>query len=339
MTEDSSHTPPTRDGWSFPKFFQIAGPVSFVGVFIFIGISVFRAEWHSDTWVLALYLLVLNVTLIALLVYASLQNRKELTQIHMLQRQLESDEQLAEKEVSELRSNLSREHQRREQTISRFRFASRKTNEVSGRLIGSFCALSSLDRGGNDVDEQSVDQIIREDIIYLVDNLRELCTQYTESECAVTLKLLEESPKADGDHEIVQQVVQTYVRDNITSGVRGRIDEWLSVFPYTHNSAFRTIVDDPDSNKYFLCNNLQRAHDNGDYMNANSKWIDHYSACSVVAVSNPRSIKPDDIIGFLCVDNTGGGFDTDVIVPVMFTFSYMIYLILEQYSRLTITTH
>jgi hypothetical protein len=85
-------------------------------------------------------------------------------------------------------------------------------------------------------------------------------------------------------------------------------DEHLISYDYHLNSAFEKILNDPTCGMY-ISNHLKMLRFFNLYKNANNNWDKFYAATVVLPISENRhaeELKPDTVIGFVCVDNKCG---------------------------------
>lgn len=126
-------------------------------------------------------------------------------------------------------------------------------------------------------------------------------TKYTGRKCHTSLKLFNNNTG----------VVTTYARDLVSGDRRDGIDECMTSYPYEGNSAFVQILDDENSSA-FVSNRLILKSRFGSYKNAHVGWKKFYDASLVVPITantQGGAINQQNVWGFLCVDNKGGGFD------------------------------
>lgn len=104
-------------------------------------------------------------------------------------------------------------------------------------------------------------------------------------------------------------------------------------------ATFHHILHDLQRRDYFYCNNLQELDAAGGYYNANPDWRKYYNATVVTPIKNPKTSAKDDCLGFLCVDNRGGGFDETFCKSILANTSNSLYyvfgslVIIRQASR------
>ncbi len=122
-------------------------------------------------------------------------------------------------------------------------------------------------------------------------------------------------------------LISPRARDNIADDLRSGTDEILENYLYKENTAFKNIIDDPNTSS-FTNNWLRLSSALGKYRNYNQEWKKHYRATLVVPITEktmPESIDKNSIWGFLCVDNKGGGFSTGADKYLLSSFA-RIYL-------------
>lgn len=146
--------------------------------------------------------------------------------------------------------------------------------------------------------------------------------EYTGKECHVTIKTLSNAGE-----------ISSWARETLLLKIteRSSVDEELEKFIYNDNTAFEEIID--NKKKFFYTNNwLKTASILGSYKNANNDWKKYYNATLVVPITShtsPGMIK-EKTWGFICVDNKGGGFDEDISVWILMSFSKICFNIFEK---------
>ena len=151
----------------------------------------------------------------------------------------------------------------------------------------------------------------------MLSNIKEVFDVYTGSPCAACVKLL------NGND------VSTYLRDDISSRERSRADNSPSLvrsFDYRINTAFRKILSGSIPAFYYSNDLLGEK----DYENANPDWQKYYSATLVVPIRfvYDESTGKSSVLGFICVDNKGGGFD-DISVNILASFADLSFHIMN----------
>ena len=157
---------------------------------------------------------------------------------------------------------------------------------------------------------------------FIVDNIVDALKSLTGHNCSVSIKVF-----FGGDGGVRR--VYTYARDSLSSYERSKTDRKLDGYVYSDNSAFEDIQN-PSKPDYFLCNDLTGLG-NG-YRNSNPDWRMYYNATIVVPIKAPNSIDGIDTVGFLCVDNKGGGFDDQFSVKLLSSLAYLLYSIIGLFS-------
>jgi len=151
----------------------------------------------------------------------------------------------------------------------------------------------------------------------MLSNIKEVFDVYTTYPCAACVKLLNRDD------------VSTYLRDDISSRERSRADNApssIQSFDYRRNTAFSKILSGSNP-AIFYSNDLLKEKD---YNNANPDWHKNYSATLVVPIRfvSDESTGDSRVLGFICVDNKGGGFD-DVSVNILASFADLSFHIMN----------
>lgn len=169
-----------------------------------------------------------------------------------------------------------------------------KTREVSELLF----------EGGGTVDDAKYDLLAIKSNQYVQSSLNilsKIFQLYSGSECHVSIKTYEKTSKT----------VTTFGRDEGAIGKRKAIDEHSKTIPYSENTAFKKILDDPLVD-CFVSNHLLLLKTFKKYENSHEKWWQFYTATIVAPVTDathPAEINHETVYAFLCVDNKRGGFD------------------------------
>jgi len=165
------------------------------------------------------------------------------------------------------------------------------------------------------------DRELKEFFMKMLSNIKEAFDVYTGHSCATCVKLL------NGDN------VTTYLRDEISGRERSRVDHSPSLiqnFHYSLNTAFKTILSGSNPAVYY-CNDLLKEKDH--YENANPEWPKHYTATLVAPIRYVRNENTGEsaVLGFICVDNKGGGFN-DTAVNILGSFADLSFFLMNLIS-------
>lgn len=160
----------------------------------------------------------------------------------------------------------------------------------------------------------------------LLNQIAHYFTSYTGRTCHASLKLF------DARDGIKTDQIITSLRDETPESLsRSVADDTLPTYYYRENTAFKEIMNDPKK-RWFVSNNLSRMAKKRRYQNAREGWEKDYTATLVVPITNQyeaENIKKDNVLGFLCIDNKGGGFDGRLCANAAFTFARITYGIME----------
>lgn len=179
--------------------------------------------------------------------------------------------------------------------------------------------IASFPRNG---DIERLADHLRAFLRYDLNRISVLFSAYTGSHCHVSLKIL------DPDHG----EIRTIARDHHFRDPRPRVDDLLPRFQFSRNTAFNEILTNPGVS-YYLCNHLRLRKILKGYDNANPMWSDYYRACLVVPITtatDPASIRPNKVWGFIAVDNKRGGFDDYCAWAILQTIARLYNLILAE---------
>lgn len=151
---------------------------------------------------------------------------------------------------------------------------------------------------------------------YYLDEIRRLFTNYTHRNCAACIKMLRKP----------ERTVNTLVRDTGSLTDRNYLDTKYPRYSYNSNTIFETILREKN---VFMCNELSRL---ACYKRVYDDWHKHYTAVLVAPIAESQDITFETTIGFLCVDNHGGGFDKPFCAPVISILATDLYQILRLFE-------
>lgn len=151
---------------------------------------------------------------------------------------------------------------------------------------------------------------LKEFLVYMMANVKEIFDITTGDSCAVCVKVLQRND------------VRTLVRDSISERRRSQADG-VKVFDYRRNTAFRYILDEKFKDSFYLSNNMKIEKV---YENANPYWRELYNSTLVVPI---RIVTNEEthvarVIGFICVDNFKGGF-TRTSIDLLASFADLLF--------------
>jgi hypothetical protein len=154
----------------------------------------------------------------------------------------------------------------------------------------------------------------------VVDRIAALFTIYTGYESNVCIKICNFSPDipstssfAAGSGRADRPFVYSFWRDSKSSDRRHKVDSdpQLGVYSISENTGLMKARQDG----YWFCNDLSALGTS--YISKNRDWTSYYNATSVAAIAPPCETGPVNPNGFLCVDNMGGGFDSQACYYIM----------------------
>ena len=125
------------------------------------------------------------------------------------------------------------------------------------------------------------------------------------ADCATSIKILTSSSFDVRDQKMEPRVL-TIVRDS--KSLRERTLN--SAIPpaddvaYSSNTAFKQIIEKPDSGGYFDAADLWRLSVKKEYESDSDSWRSFYNSSAVIALRDP-SDKAGSLLGFLCVNSFG----------------------------------
>ena len=150
-------------------------------------------------------------------------------------------------------------------------------------------------------------------MLYLLDNIKTTYDILSEDECSVCIKMIlvgknEKNIEVKGDNNLRDVYIKTYMRDSFSYRQRNFIDERVPTFPYHENTAFQVILEERYPDSFFLSNDLGEFEKG--YRNYRNDWSEFYNSCMVVPIRIQIRNGGYIVIGFICIDNVEGGFDS-----------------------------
>lgn len=145
----------------------------------------------------------------------------------------------------------------------------------------------------------------------------------TGDHCFACIKLLrassEDNQVASALADEAKPSVWTFRRDPKAAKLRQSTDDRYGDYEYNQNAAFSFILDRHHEPDYFICNDLVEAEEAGRYWNENEHYRQYYNATAVVPIVVSSTVHGGNgrCMGFLCIDNMNGGFDTRRCVHIL----------------------
>lgn len=153
----------------------------------------------------------------------------------------------------------------------------------------------------------------------IVSRTSRILSSQAEDECSVSVKLLWSLPGAQ------EPVVHTVLRDRRFRAHRSTAPD---DFPFEENTAFVSIICNPDTGGYFVEDDLTTAAQDGRYTNSNELWPTLYNSTAVIAIGKLHNDHLR-IAGFLCVDSWYGRLSNEKVRKVLEYVSDYIYTSLQ----------
>lgn len=168
-------------------------------------------------------------------------------------------------------------------------------------------------------------------IVEMLGHAASLFTSYTGAKCAASLKILSSERHERGtakqavDAEDPPRFVYTYARDPQSRVRRSATDGLprLGIYEWTDHAAFGEVMNGSEQHGYFFSNDLKALGPK--YWNANPRWKEFYNAIAVCALKNPANEDVVEAMGFLCIDNSDGGFDAGACRELLECIASVIY--------------
>jgi hypothetical protein len=146
---------------------------------------------------------------------------------------------------------------------------------------------------------------VRDNIRNIADAAKEIFSVQTGRTCAVSIKLVSRPPETPE----ASSKVTAFLRDSDSESRRGVVDD--KAYRIDENTAFKLIC--LDGEPYYVCDDLVAATRSERYLNRRNGWARDYTATIVVPIfkiTTPNfSAESQELLGFFCVDNHGGGFE------------------------------
>jgi hypothetical protein len=157
----------------------------------------------------------------------------------------------------------------------------------------------------------------------LINKAAEIFTEFTGTKCAVCIKL----PRACGD----KKMVSAFLRDSTSAAERINMEK--KKYGLDENSAFEHIAF--RRGPFFVCDDLLKAKAEDDYKNSRDGWERAYTATIVSGIFVPeQEDNTNNLLGFLCVDNIGGGFENSTCIRHITELSWRLSVMLYRYEML-----
>lgn len=185
-------------------------------------------------------------------------------------------------------------------------------------------------RGDGEVSERDIERALENFESFIKSmllNISDFFKSFTQDRCSACIKIVK------------QGKVKTFFRDPLCNRDRKRSDYnqdgTPTIYKVTDNYAFKIITDKTSKSRTFFCDKLEEFKG---YLNVNPDWSKLYKACGVVPIS--KRIKKQwqknewNVIGFLCVDNIRGGFETKEAEDFLCAFGDLLYAFLLRYNEL-----
>ncbi len=236
--------------------------------------------------------------------------------------------------------NLGHENANLNQKISNLHEVIQNNKDVEysmksdiSKIIHNFCheyrkRIYQVQGGEDNLDKRK--SSIEKFFFYLVENIKELFDILTKDKCSVCIKLIIPG-SSDNDF-----LVRTYQRDSVSYRERSKIDASIPEYHHFENYAFKVIMDGKSPDVYFIQNDLANYKP---YFNANENFEKYYNACMVVPIRIITKLLDDGryksvVLGFICVDNLKGGFDEEISLNLLASFSDLCFNLFNAYFEM-----
>jgi len=154
---------------------------------------------------------------------------------------------------------------------------------------------------------------------------------FTGHKCAACVKVLLSSKDKPNNGHFIKGLKEDYAfvstisRDPSSAYDRNRAypPDRLT-YQIVENTGLFEVKHIPERNGYYAKNDLCNISPEF-YRNSNGRWREFYDAVAVAALKNPSQDAFDQAIGYLCVDNLGGGFDDRVCRLILECLANLLY--------------
>lgn len=232
--------------------------------------------------------------------------------------------------------NISRELKTEKEKLDELTFLIHNIqDQLRDRVVELSAFLEAIIADKEFVPEQAdiIDalRITRQFNLYLVNNIKDIFDSLTGDTCSACIKIID----INDDDEFV---VQTLMRDTKSFRERKSNDGLLNApFPWYENTAFKMILSNEMSDSYYVCDDLRKEQT---YINLNKNWNKFYNATLVAPIrihlsdSNFDEDIDSNVIGFICVDNKKGGFDSQSSIESMASIADSLFTYFNVSGRL-----
>lgn len=162
--------------------------------------------------------------------------------------------------------------------------------------------------------------------INITSNIRDYFNTVTNTQCAITIKILQKTEK--------DTFVKTLFRDPVSLKKRRKSDENVEnsgKYSTRQNTAFDTIMNTTCKNQYFAHNDLSLLAATGYYKNGNPEWRKYYNATLVTSIGITTGKAEKDILGFITIDNFDGNLTDLSSIDFLYAVSDILYIVLGKY--------
>ncbi len=150
------------------------------------------------------------------------------------------------------------------------------------------------------------------------DEARRAMSEYTRSECVVSIKIILPASEEGGDF-----LVQTIGRDTASAEQRREIYDSSEPYAYTKHAMIKDLVDSAPQRRYRFSNDLSSFP--GGYFNPHPEWQRLFNSSAIHMIADPEKNENESVYGFLMIDSVDGHFDGGVCRDLMEVISSTLY--------------
>lgn len=183
-----------------------------------------------------------------------------------------------------------------------------------------------MDAAAGQISSADYDAKVHTFLKELVDDLQVLFSDFTESKCTVTIKLLVQTESSEN-----LNVVTAY-RDRESAKIRTGIYRDFEPYSIEEHSLIRRILESSPFCEHVSSDDLRSL--GREYRNPNPDWNNLFNASAIHAIVSPDNYVTESVFGFLCIDNKGGRLSTNAVTKLMSISSTAVFYVLSASSIL-----
>lgn len=217
------------------------------------------------------------------------------------------------------------------------------TSYEAKNQVTKFLMLSRQLQRNEKITKEGIQSITRNFFMFnvaLLSNIKDLFDKLTDGNCGISIKFTDSDQPIDDPSEMLSKYfVIPFMRDPISYRRRHQTDAEIPRFGAQSNTAFLEILNPNLPNSHFVCDDLSSL---SKYVNLNPRWRDQYNSTLVVPIrfeigqrrtkDNSRVIQKHDTLGFLCIDNMGGGLNNRRCIDYAHALADSYYIVISSFA-------